>query len=203
MSEDLGKRRLVALAVVVRSQEDRDATVGRDANLRHLVEADTGAHRGGQPGGRDARRLDVAGNADAAQLCRILLFSFPKTSVVGNLQRALEYLWKVAAVVGRSDRRLVGHGRRWDEIAAADLGAIKAEFLRRLVGEALEHVAGLGAAGAAVGVGRQAVAEETVHFDEYRRRAVQPGEKRAVDRTGDRRAEGRHIGAEVGTRRDL
>src|SRR5258706_16413190 len=117
MSEDLGERRFVPLAMVVRAQEHRDAPVGRNTNLRHLVEADTGAHRGGQPGGRDARRLDVAGNADATQLSRILLFSFFKTGIVGDLQRALEYPWKVAAVVGRSDRRLVGHGRRWDEIA--------------------------------------------------------------------------------------
>src|SRR5205814_6386622 len=109
--------------------------------------------------------FDVAGDADAAA-GRALL------RVAGNLQRPLEHLREIAAVVGRSDRRLGRHRARRDEIASPDVGTIEAELERRRVYEALQHIAGLRAPGAAISIGRHGVAEDSGHFDEYLRSAI-------------------------------
>ena len=70
------------------------------------------------------------------------------------------------------------------------------------VGEPLQHVAGLGPPGAAIGVGRQRVGEHAGAPHEDRRRAIAAGQQRAVDRARNGGAEGRHIGAEIGDRVD-
>ena len=118
--------------------------------------------------------------------------------VVGNLQQPRKHLREISAVVGRSDRRLVGHGLDRHEIAPPDLGAVDPEHARRLVGEPLQHVAGFRPAGAAIGVGRHRVGEHAGRLHGDRRRAVDAGEQRAVDRARDGGAEGRDIGAEIG-----
>ena len=123
---------------------------------------------------------------------------FRKALVVGDLQQPRKHLGKVAAVVGRPDRRLVGHRLDRHEIAPPDLGAIHPEHARRLVGEALQHIAGLRAAGAAIGVGRHRVGEHAGRLHGDGRGAVHAGQQRAVDRARDAGAEGRDIGADVG-----
>ena len=125
-----------------------------------------------------------------------------KPSIIGHVQRAREDFGKIAAVVGRPDRRLVGHGRDGDEIAPADLGAIDRKLGCGAIGEAFEHVAGFGPAGAAISVGRQRIGEHAGHLHENRGRPIDAGKQRAVDRARDGGAEGRDIGAEIGQRLD-
>ena len=113
--------------------------------------------------------------------------------VVGDRKRAREDLGKVAAVVGRTDRRLVRHRLRRDQVAPPDLRAIDAERLGRAIGEPLQHVTGLRPAGAAEGVGRRRVGEDASHFDEDRGRAVAAGEQaRCRSRSEWRRRRSRH-----------
>src|SRR4051812_22699429 len=181
----------MALSVVVGAEIGGQAAVGRHTNLRGLIKADARAHHAGEARRRDTGRFDIAGDADAAAGGTLL-------RVAGNLERPFEYLREIAAVVGRPDRCLVGHRARRDEIAAPDLGAIDAELERGLVREALQHIAGLRASGAAIRIGGHRVAEDAGHLDEYLRRAVYAGKQRAVNRTWDRRAEARDISAKIG-----
>src|SRR5207253_1641060 len=95
------------------------------------------------------------------------------------------------------------HGSGWNQVAAADLGAIDLEFARRLVGEPLEHIAGLGASRAAISIGWHGVAEDAGHFNVYIWCAIHPGEQRAVDRSGNCGAKARHIRTEVGAGVDV
>ena len=125
-----------------------------------------------------------------------------ESRVVGNLQRRVQHLGKVAAIVGRADRRLVRHGVGGNEIAPADFGAIDLEHVRRLVGQPLQHVTRLGPAGAAIGIRRHRVGENAGDLDGDRRRAVDAGQQRRINRARDRGAEGRNIGAEIGDRVD-
>src|SRR5258708_13284870 len=76
--DQLRKRRLVALAVTVRSGEDFDGADRIDADFRGFPEADTGAETADCFRGRDAAGLDVAGEADPAHLApRLRLFLAP------------------------------------------------------------------------------------------------------------------------------
>src|ERR1700741_2894868 len=137
----------MALTVVVRAQVGSHARIRRDAHRGRLVEPDARTHHAGEARRRDTGGFEVAGEADAAPLVLLLRILSPggEVPVVGSLQRALEDAWKVAAVVGRPDRRLVRHRFPRDEVAAPDLGAVDAELARSLVDQALEDVAGFGA----------------------------------------------------------
>src|SRR5258708_25979395 len=68
--DQLRKRRLVALAVTVRSGEDFYGSDRIDADFRGFPQADTGAGTADCFRERDAAGLDVAGEADAAELAR-------------------------------------------------------------------------------------------------------------------------------------
>ena len=131
-----------------------------------------------------------------------LPFLSRKSGVVPCCQRALQDSREIAAVVGRPDRRLVGHRLPRNQIATPDLGAIDAELARGFVGKALQHITGLRTSRAAVGIGRHRIriGAGDLHIDGGR--AVYPGEQRAIDRPWNRRAEGRDVGADVGPRVD-
>src|SRR5207302_8166812 len=146
----------VALAMVMGPEVSRDAAVGCDAHLRNLVEAAAGAHHAREARRRDAGGLDVAGKTDASQLAFLLrdIPSFLKCLVLAQSQGSVENPREISAIIGRADGRLVWHGLRPDEIAAADFSAVESELERRFVREALEHIAGLGAPCAAIRVGR-------------------------------------------------
>ena len=64
----LAEGRLVALAVAVRSREDLDGADRIDPDLGGFPQADAGAEAADRLRRRDAAGLDVAGDADAAQL---------------------------------------------------------------------------------------------------------------------------------------
>ena len=135
----------------------RDAAVRRHAHLRRLRRS-----RSARPScrrGARARRRRIRRSRRYRCLAASSswLLPFRKSGVVRQPPaHARKILGKVAAVVGRPDRRLVRHRLLRNQVAAADLGAIDAELARRLVGKALEHVAGFRTARAAVGVGRHA-----------------------------------------------
>src|SRR5439155_914197 len=148
--EDLREARSVALAMVMGPEVGGDAAVGCDAHLRNLVEAVARAHHAGEARRRDAGGFDVSSETDTPQLSFLLrnIPSLLKRLVPAHSQGSVKNLGKVSAVVGRAYWRLVRHRFARDQIAAADFGAVEPELERRLVREALEHVAGLGPPGA-------------------------------------------------------
>ena len=95
---------------------------------------------------------------------------FGEPVVVGNIQEAREDLWKIAAVVSRTDRCPIGHRLHRNQIAPPDFRPIKSEHARGLVGEPFQHITGLGAARAAICVCRQSVGEypDRLHRDSWR-----------------------------------
>ena len=115
---------------------------------------------------------------------------------IGELEHARKNFGEVAAIVGRADRRLVGHRARQNEIAPPDLGAVEPELRGGAVGQPLQHIAGLGPPGAAIGIGLRGVGEHAGHLDEDRGRAISAGEQAGIDRARNVGAEGREIGAE-------
>jgi hypothetical protein len=117
-------------------------------------------------------------------------------------QRAREQPGEIAGVISWTDRRLVRHRARRDQVAATDLGAVEAELVGRTVGETFQHIAGLRPAGAAVGIGWDRVGEHADALDADRRRAIDAGQQRAVDRAWNSRAERRDVRAEIGKRVD-
>src|SRR6185437_3476189 len=66
--DQLCERCLVALAMAVRAGEDFDGADRVDANFRGFPQADAGAETTDRLRRRDAAGLDVAGEADAAEL---------------------------------------------------------------------------------------------------------------------------------------
>ena len=190
----------MALAVIVRAEQRLNAALTVDSYLGRLEEAHAGAHRAGESGRRDAGGFDEARDADAAQTPgRFRRRPASRETVMPRAcERAFQDSREVAAIVGRSDRRGVGHRIAGDQVAAADLDRIEAGGGGRAVGQPLEDEARLGPPRAAIGVGRHRVGEDAGHLDIDRRRAVNAGEQRRVDRARDRRAEGREIGPQIG-----
>src|SRR6185503_15922844 len=109
VGQDLCEGRGVALAVVERAGDDRDGAV--------VLEAQS-AHFGGAGGGR----LDVAADAEAAQLAGLLALALAllEAGDVGLLHGEVEQAGEVAAIVdgagGRGERHVLGA----DEVATAD-----------------------------------------------------------------------------------
>jgi hypothetical protein len=120
--------------------------------------------------------------------------------VVGGLEDHVERLEIIAAVVGERDRRGVGKGVVGDEVAPAELCRFDLHLARRTIDEALHDVAGLRAPGAAIGVDRRRVGEDSLDLDMDRGRRVVAGEQGAVTPGRDRRREAAEIGSEIGQR---
>ncbi len=121
------------------------------AHLRTLIETGTSAERARDRRGRDTARLDVGGDADAAQLAVFgrLLPALLEAGVVRRLERHLERREIVAAVVLQSDWRLVGVGVLRHEIAPAQLRRIELHLVRGGLDDALDHIGRLRSASAA------------------------------------------------------
>src|SRR5215831_1587246 len=98
--------------------------------------------------------LQHAGNAETAVFAAFgrgapaLLESV----VIGERQRLVDHRRELAAVDGRADGGLVGHRRRLDEVATAQLHRVDAGHARGLVDDALEDEVRLRPSGRAVGV---------------------------------------------------
>ncbi len=200
--EDLGEAGGVALAVIVGAERGLDAAAGLDPQRSGFVESGARAHGAGHARRRHARGFDVAGHADAGEPAAAGGGGAARGEgiVAAGGQRLGHHVRKIAAVIGRADRRLVGHRRGRHEVAAAQFGAVEAEFARRGIGQPLEHVARFRPSGAAIGVGGQRVGEGADHLHGDRRGAIHAGHQRAVDRAGNGGAHRGHVGAEIGHR---
>ncbi len=186
VGQNLRKGRRVALAVIERAGDDGHRAV--------VLEADAALFGGHRRGG-----LDIAGDAEAAQLAGALAVALARLEAldVGALHRILEQAGEVAAVVVDAGRRLERHFLGLDEIAPAQLEPVDAEFGRGEVHRALHAERAFGASGAAIGGDQRGVGEHALgrHFEQ--RRAVH-----ADDVLGDvdgrqQRAEGRAVAAEI------
>ena len=113
LGDQLREGGLVALAVAVRAGEDFDGADRIDADFGGFPQADAGAQAADRFRGRDAAGLDVAGEADAAQLAfgLGLLLARGEAGVVDRLQRDVERRAEIADVIGHD------HGRLMREIA--------------------------------------------------------------------------------------
>src|SRR5262249_23324106 len=160
-----------ALAVAVRAGEHRHAAGRVDADRGAFEEPGPRAERPDDRRGGDAAGLYVGGYAEAAQLAPAgrLATARLKPRVIGCLQREIQGREIIAAVVLQRDRGLVRVGVLGDEIAAAQLGRIHADFVRREIDDALEQERRLGASGAAIGVDRYGVGEDGLGLDINRR----------------------------------
>src|SRR6185436_9299298 len=147
---------------------------------------------------RDAAGLDVARVTDAAQFSPLqgLFLAFLKAADVREIERRAQRRLVIARVVAQRDRRLVGESL--DEVAPPDLDRVELELARRGFHQPLDHVGGLGPAGAAVGVDRRGVGECRGDLAVDDRRGVLAREQRRVEDRRDARGEGREIRAEVG-----
>ncbi|MGY4311387.1 hypothetical protein ACVWW1_000690 [Bradyrhizobium sp. JR3.5] len=105
--------------------------------------------------------FDIARHADAPHQPVLLggLGALRKLLPVGNLHRALHMRGEVAGVVDLAGRGRVGQRLRWDEILPPDGVRRHAELSRGGIDQPLDHIGGLRAAGAAIGVDRHRVGE--------------------------------------------
>ena len=182
---DLRPGGLVSLPVWRRPAAHRDRAVGlhRDA--------------AGLPGPETAD-LHVAGEADAERLAALgappgLLGA--ESGVVAGLERLVEGLLVLPAVVGEPGRGPVGELVRRNQVAAADLRGIDAQPAGQHVERPFDQVGGLRTAGAAVGLVRRGVRECAHRVGVGGGDVVRPHDHRPRERR-----RGRAGAAEVGAR---
>src|SRR5581483_5744791 len=86
--DDLREAGLMSLAVIVRAEPRLHGAVGLEADRGGFVESRARAERAGKTRGCDARGLDIAGDADAAQfsVARRRDPALRETGVIGKLQ---------------------------------------------------------------------------------------------------------------------
>ena len=200
VGDQLREGRLVALPMGVGARENLHRADRVDANFRAFPKADAGAQRAHGRRGRDAAGLDIGGNADAAQqsLAGGFGLALVDVGVVRQLQRLVEGLRIVAAIVAHDDGRLVrelGH-----EVLAAELGGVAADFARGDFHQPLHHEGRLRTARAAIGVDRRGVGVDPVHFRIDGGDIVLARQQRRIEIGRHGRREGGEIGAEIGGR---
>ena len=177
IGDDLGERRLVALAVWARTRDRGDG-----AGALHAHHTALPAERG---------RLDVEREPDADQLAAAapLGVRAAQRGVVGGVERALKHGPIVAGVVDLAGRRREGKRLARDRVAPPHLGRIETAGVRRLVDQPLDEERGLRPAGAAVGAHRRGRRDRAGHLDVD-----------GADRVGARQAAG--VVARVGRGRE-
>ncbi len=106
--QHLRERRGMPLAVIEGAGDDRHRAVGLEADAAHLA-----AGRAGQ--------FEIIADAAAAQpaACPALRLAPGKAVPVGERQRLVQQVGKIAAVIGRAVRALVRHRLRRDVVAPA------------------------------------------------------------------------------------
>ncbi len=188
----LREARLVPLAVIVRADKHRHASVRLRAQFRVFERLAAGA-------------LDIAADSAAIEHAAPPRFGLPRGEAVpvGGGLRFRHHRREVAAVVVGAGRRLVGHRRGWDEIAPAQFERVDAGGARRRLDQALHRIDRLGAADAAIGVHRRAIRERGAQAQMRGRHGVDAGgEPHDVDRRRPM-AERRDAGADVVQRFEL
>src|SRR5579864_6191343 len=98
----------MTLAVIMGAYQNLHTAVGLHSNCGRLEESHAGPECSSESRRRHTRGFHVTGNAEAAQ--RFCLgcdtSTFVEPVIIGNVQEAGKDLGKIAAVVGRTDRRL-------------------------------------------------------------------------------------------------
>ncbi|CAB4882202.1 unannotated protein [freshwater metagenome] len=189
VGDDHRERRVVRLAVARRTDHHRCATVVIDGDLAVLGEQ---TERGGD--------LDVRRNADTEDLdgtardATLLLGA--QTLVVRELQRGVEGLLVVTRVVVGTGDGGVRELRGLNEVLAADLGGIDTRHVCCDVQNALEHLRGLGATGAAIRHGWGGVGDHRLGIEVDLRDVVHT----LAEHLGEHREHGadHRVGAAVG-----
>ena len=216
LDDDLGVRRLVALALRLGAHRDDDLAGQVDPDVGRLPHrrAPALADRADPLRRGDAADLDVRATGPARGACR---GTSPRPSlglevgVAGRRQRLVERRLVVArvdvdlrAAAGGAEprrvlvRELVGR----DEVLAPDLGLVHADLVGEQVHRPLDDVRRLGPAGAAVGVDERGVRVDADDLGVDVRDLVAAGQDAAVERRRDARADRREAAAEVGVRLD-
>ena len=114
------------------------------------------------------------------------------------LQRRVQHLAEVAAVIGLLHRRHVRHGRRRHHVAAAQLHPVNPGLERGGVNQPLDDVVALRPPGAAVGVHWHRVGEHADHVGVDRLEAIDAGQHLGARHRRDHRRVVGQVGAHVG-----
>ena len=182
----LGKAGGVALTMIMSAATDHQAAIGGHTNVSRFKKSDPGTEHTGIARGCHPRALDEIAHAKAAQATARLAVDTAtgKAGVIDQLEDPIEQAREITTIVGRPHRRGVGHLRRQNEIAPAQIDPVKTTLTCGLLDQTLEHVAGLRTSGAAIGVGRHAMGEYRAHIHIDLRNLIRPREQPAVDRGG-------------------
>ena len=191
--DDLGERRLVPLAVAVRSGVDRDAPGRVHAHLAGLVEARATPERPHDGRRGDPARLEEGRDPESPEpAARPRLGpALPEGIRSGHVERQVQRGLVVTHIVLERDRRLVGELVGTDEVPAPQLDRIDSGLPGSLVDKPLEEEGRLRSACAPERVHRHRVREHPLHLDVDRRRRVRPGKEDPVEVR-------RHAGGECG-----
>ena len=152
--------RLVPLPVRQGAGDDRQFARGVEAQFHPLVE--------------DAGIVDIIDDAAAAVFAGGFALRAPRGIAV-PIRQSLAFGHRrsiVAGVVDPAGARLVGIGVRADQVLLAQFGRVDAHFTRRLIDEPLHDIDGLGAAGAAIRVGRRGIGKDETARHRDRRYVV-------------------------------
>ena len=116
--------------------------------------------------------------------------------LVGCIEREIHVLFELAAIIGEGDAGLERHGVRRNGVLAAQLRRIDADLVGGKIDHALDDIAGLRPAVAAIGPHRLGVGENAGHVDMRGWRAIDAGQRAEI--AGKGRHANLHIGADRG-----
>src|SRR4029077_15257594 len=144
---DLGKARLVALAVRLRAENERHLAGGLETHAGGFARV-------------GARGLEIAGKPKSAQLTASLGLGAPRREalVIGERQPLLEVFGELPFLDLHAERRAIRDLA--DDVAAAKLGRRHAHLTCREIDQPLDDVIRLGLTGAAIGIDRYRVGED-------------------------------------------
>ena len=185
LRQDLRKRGLVALPVVVGSQQQGCAAGRVEANLCDLV-------------ANAACAFDDVCHADAAQPPTFARLRAPAAEILPrrHFEDGGLVLCKFTAVIGEHEAGLVRHCRRRNQIALPQLVRCDTHLVGSNVDNPLQRIGCFRPAGTTIRRGRCRIAEDTAHVDMNGRGRIDAGQAaKIVDRamnTGRRK-----IGAEI------
>ena len=181
LRDQLGEGGLVALAMAVRAGQHLDRAGRIDAHFRRFPQADAGAERADRLRGSDAAGLNIAREADAAQLALLgaLALALVEAFVVSHFQRLVERGGVIADIVVHDDRRLVREAL--DVILLAELRRIHAELARCHFHQPFDNEGRLRAPRPAIGIDGRGVGIDAIHLRIDRRDIVLAREQRRVE----------------------
>jgi hypothetical protein len=190
--QDLRKGRLVALADMLRTCDQRHAAVALEADVDILL-------------GRAACALDVIGEAQAAQAAQRLALpaAAGEAAEVGMIQCLGQRLGEGPAI----DLEAEGVGHRHlgcgHHVAPAQFGPVEAGHPRGRVDQAFEDVDRLGEARAAHHADRRGVGQHHAHFESDRGQAIDRALQVIILIGRHAAADAGKVGADIGDACDL